>query len=111
MFPQIELTFIECLFFLGTVQVLYVISFDIHNDHMKKLLQVSSYYKQGNGFTLSQELECGEFIVRSSDSQAEDISYQCHFNRHMLMRGRWVDGCSVVKMNANLEQFEKNRFL
>lgn len=58
MFPQTELTFIECLFFLGTVQVLYVISFDIHNNHMKKLLQVSFFYKQENGFTLSQELEC-----------------------------------------------------
>lgn len=41
---------------------------------MKKLLQVSSFYKQGNGFTLSQELECDEFIVRSSDFQAEAIS-------------------------------------
>lgn len=57
---------------------------------MKKLLQVSSFYKQGHGFTLSQELECGEFIVRSSDSPAEAISYQCH----MLMRevGRWMLG-------------------
>lgn len=56
-----------------------------------------------------KELECDEFKVRSSDSQAETIPYKCHFSCHIPMRGRMVGGCPMVKIHTNLENFENNR--
>lgn len=83
--------------------------FHSSNNYIKKVLQVSSFYREEMDPFRVKDLECGGFEVRSSDSQAEGISYKCHFSCCIPMKekGRWV--CPMTKMNTLLEQFEKER--